>query len=379
MAVLTSKERLLRTLNREPVDHVPVTPDTSNMIPCRLTDRPFWDIYLYQDPPLWKAYIDCVKHFGFDGFVNAAMGRAAVDAPGSPWRLAIVVKTDERIVTQRYRDDGGKTEWEDCVTVYPVKDPPTRNIRPISKLGLPDVPETWEPVEGVKEWPTGGELLEVILDEMGDYGIVGTPCGGTVVVNGPDAILDYYDSPDKYRQISRNRLEATEKQFDAIQSLPRRPDYVSCGGSGTLVWQTPDTVRELALPIVKRVTQLAKQAGIPTAIHSCGPERALVEMCANETDLTMIDPLEVPPMGDCDLAELKQSFGDKIVLKGNLNTTSVMLHGSAEDVVAASRKAIDDAAEGGGFVLSTGDQCGRDTPDENLQAMIETARTYGRY
>ena len=56
-----------------------------------------------------------------------------------------------------------------------------------------------------------------------------------------------------------------------------------------------------------------------------------------------------------------------------------MLRGSPEDVVRASRKAIDDAAEGGRFILSTGDQCGRDTPDENLRAMIETARDYGRY
>ncbi len=45
----------------------------------------------------------------------------------------------------------------------------------------------------------------------------------------------------------------------------------------------------------------------------------------------------------------------------------------------ASKQAIDDAAEGGGFILSTGDQCGRDTPDENILAMIQTARTYGRY
>jgi uroporphyrinogen decarboxylase len=50
-----------------------------------------------------------------------------------------------------------------------------------------------------------------------------------------------------------------------------------------------------------------------------------------------------------------------------------------DDVVAASKKAIDDAAAGGRFILSTGDQCGRDTPDENLRAMIETARTYGEY
>jgi uroporphyrinogen decarboxylase len=37
------------------------------------------------------------------------------------------------------------------------------------------------------------------------------------------------------------------------------------------------------------------------------------------------------------------------------------------------------AAEEGGFILSTGDQCGRDTPDENMHAMIETAREYGIY
>jgi uroporphyrinogen decarboxylase len=100
---------------------------------------------------------------------------------------------------------------------------------------------------------------------------------------------------------------------------------------------------------------------------------------AEETDLTVIDPLEVPPMGDCDLAELKRLYGERIVLKGNLHTTEVMLRGTPEDVRRASRKAIDDGARGGRFILSTGDQCGRDTPDDNLHAMVETARSYGRY
>ena len=84
-------------------------------------------------------------------------------------------------------------------------------------------------------------------------------------------------------------------------------------------------------------------------------------------------------MGDCDLAKVKREFGKKISLMGNLHTTEVMLRGSAKDVEDASKKAIDDAAEGGGFILSTGDQCGRDTPDENIYTMIEVARTYGKY
>lgn len=66
-------------------------------------------------------------------------------------------------------------------------------------------------------------------------------------------------------------------------------------------------------------------------------------------------------------------------MKGNLHTTEVMLRGRPEDVVAAARKAIDDAAAGGRFILSTGDQCGRDTPDENIFALLEVAKSYGRY
>lgn len=84
-------------------------------------------------------------------------------------------------------------------------------------------------------------------------------------------------------------------------------------------------------------------------------------------------------MGDCDLRRLKREFGTKLSLMGNLHTTEVMLRGTPEDVITASKQAIDDAAAGGGFILSTGDQCGRDTPDANLYAMIETARTYGQY
>lgn len=84
-------------------------------------------------------------------------------------------------------------------------------------------------------------------------------------------------------------------------------------------------------------------------------------------------------MGDCDLGELKRLYGDEIILKGNLHTTEVMLRGTPDDVAVASKNAIDAAAEGGRFILSTGDQCGRDTPDENLHAMIDAARSYGRY
>jgi uroporphyrinogen decarboxylase len=84
-------------------------------------------------------------------------------------------------------------------------------------------------------------------------------------------------------------------------------------------------------------------------------------------------------MGDCDLKELKRLYAGRIALMGNLHTTDVMLRGTPRQVAAAARKCIDDAAGAGGFILSTGDQCGRDTPDENILALVEVAKTYGKY
>jgi uroporphyrinogen decarboxylase len=118
---------------------------------------------------------------------------------------------------------------------------------------------------------------------------------------------------------------------------------------------------------------------VPSQIHCCDPERDLVRICAEETDLSSINPLEIPPMGDCDLALLKREYGSKISLMGNLHTTEVMLFGSTRDVRRESLKAIRAAGAKGGFILSTGDQCGRDTPDENIHEMVRVAREFGTY
>jgi uroporphyrinogen decarboxylase len=62
-----------------------------------------------------------------------------------------------------------------------------------------------------------------------------------------------------------------------------------------------------------------------------------------------------------------------------MHTTDVMLLGGVKRVRLESLKAIRAAGEGGGFILSTGDQCGRDTPDENLREMVRVAEEFGRY
>ncbi len=374
---MTSRQRLAAVLRGDLPDSVPVCPDLSNMIPARLTGKPFWDIYVYQDPPLWKAHLDTIRRFEFDGgFELYSWGDLFGDQPARERRL-VHRYPDGAFVTRDY--DPAAAAWSPTVEVHTRDNPPARHVDP-AKIGLPTPPPRWEPIEGIKPWPTGLALWRLIRDDLGDHGLIGMDSGGdTLVLESPGDIYAYADDPRPFYEKRERILETVRRRMAAIRQLEVKPDFIMCGGSGSLVFQSPAIFRELALPVLRTVTELAAAMGIPTHLHSCGPEAELVRMAVEETALTVIDPLEPPPMGDCDLAALKRRYGTRIVLKGNLHTTAVMLRGTVETVRAAARQAIADAGAGGGFILSTGDQCGRDTPYENIEALVETARADGRY
>lgn len=378
---LSPRERLRKVIEGGIPDCVPVAPDISNMIPAKLTGKPFWQLYLYKDPTIYMAYIDAAKYFDIDSLLD---GYAPVFMPNEEddqWEEMIVYENDDRIVTQRYNlfeSTIHKKVWEETVKVYYRSDPPTHRVNPES-IGLSKVPVSPRRIHGIKKEAKGSDLLKQVKQKMGEQGYVGVFCGTSALLGNPADIYEYYDNPEKYRILRDEKLQQFTRRFHWFMSLEEKPDFICTGASGTLVFQTPEIFRELGLPIVKHITRLCKEHNIPSHLHSCGPEKELVRICAEETDLTVIDPLEIPPMGDCNLAEIKKLYGKRLVLKGNLHTTDVMLHGTTKDVIEASKRAIDEAAEGGGFILSTGDQCGRDTPYENIHAMVETARTYGRY
>ncbi len=376
------RERLLTVLAGEIPDCVPVGPDFSNMIPARRTGKAFWDLYLYRDPPIWQAYIDCARHFDIDSLMDNYF---PMDWPSDPvdpvpWQRFIVSRANDRIVVQRSYRDNGKRIWDDTVSVYYRADPPTHGLDP-AEIHLPPEPDRFEPVEGVQDVDTSVEGLQHVKKLMGDQGLVGISMVGTGMIRNEQEVYRFYDEPAFFRKRMDQRMEQVHRRYADLKEMSpeRRPDFICVGGSGTLIWQSPEIFEQWTLPAIKQAIEFCTELGIPTHVHSCGPEAPLVKIFAEQTGLTVIDPLEIPPMGDCNLAELKRLYGDRIVLKGNLHTTEVMLRGSVDDVRAAARKAIDDAAAGGRFILSTGDQCGRDTPDANIHALVDTARTYGRY
>ena len=135
-------------------------------------------MYLYNDPPVWSAYIDAAKYFDFDALMDC-YGKIRFDELGEinhDSREVIVYRSDEKIVTRRIRKTLGHEYWDDSVDVYYRANPPARDIAP-EKIGLDRIPSHFEEVEGRIEYPQGAALLKMMKEKLGDQGVLGVVCG----------------------------------------------------------------------------------------------------------------------------------------------------------------------------------------------------------
>ena len=379
MERMTPRERLLTAIRNQKPDRVPCAPDISNMIPARLTRRPFWDIYLHENPPLWRAYLEAMRYFGIDGWFIYGDMQYRYATPLETEKKEVSRSAERIVIAERTRTPAGDLTTE---TTYYIADPPTVTVKAIK-----DPKEDWPKLRYLFQEPIGYDpsLLQVQRKELGEQGILGVGLATPgfqawfgVFHGGIEALTYLYqDHPELVEELRLLHERSILKEAEMV--IEARPDFILTGGSGAITLQSPALVRKLSLPTLKKTTRMAKEAGVLTMVHCCGYEYELVKMCAEETNLDCINPLEEPPMGDCYLARIKREFGERLSLMGNLHTTNIMLLGSPPEVERAARQAIDDAAADGGFILSTGDQCGRDTPDENIRKLVEVCKTYGRY
>ncbi len=390
---MNGKERMLTAMRRGIPDRVPVAPDISNMIPARLTGKPFWELYIFNSPSLGDAYMDAVRKFGIDAWYLYGKLRGT--------------RQDMGALTASAYDLGGFLVHPDLVRRTLVDHRPAEYVERVAietPLGKLDSETIYFPDNS--PWPSVGLIKDPIADwprlrwlmgeewsfptSLPDYDVVGDLGVYAISMDLPVdwwirlrdrgdemALYDFADRPELMDEIMQFYFRYSLACIEAC--IAARPDEVVFQGSrSSLSLISPTIYRRYNLPWIKALTRLTKEAGLIAHQHTCGRSWKLVEMNYAETDLDVMEPLEPAPGGDVDLALAKQRFGDKFCLKGNVNTFVTMLS-SPEEVEAAARKCVDDAAAGGGYILSTGDQCGRDTPDANIYKLVEVSESYGRY
>ena len=80
-----------------------------------------------------------------------------------------------------------------------------------------------------------------------------------------------------------------------------------------------------------------------------------------------------------DSKEVKEKYGDKVCLLGNIEIGEILTLGTPEDVDAEVRQKIRTLAPGGGYTVGSSNTVAHYVKLENFKAMIEATRKYGKY
>ena len=80
-----------------------------------------------------------------------------------------------------------------------------------------------------------------------------------------------------------------------------------------------------------------------------------------------------------DVSVAKREVGNRVCIIGNIDPVGTLLLGTPEKVLKESRQCIEEAGQGGGFVLAPGCGVPPNSPPKNMAMMGEAVARYGRY
>ena len=139
----------------------------------------------------------------------------------------------------------------------------------------------------------------------------------------------------------------------------------------------PKVFQELLLPRLKALTDKCHELGLVYVFRTDGNLWPIEHEFFEESGIDGYG--EIDYEAGMDLALLKPKYGKRITFWGNVPCGTILINGSKQEVTEFTKRLIDVAAPGGGFILGSSNSIMPGTPARNVMAMIETALTYGCY
>ena len=111
----------------------------------------------------------------------------------------------------------------------------------------------------------------------------------------------------------------------------------------------------------------------PIIFHTCGDWSDRFDLVTGEGSNVMF------VAAGTDMKHLKEAYGTRHCLMGNVDCVRVLLMGTTASVEEACLEALNNAGNGGGFILADDCEVPPDTPIANLRALEKTGLEYGSY
>lgn len=139
---------------------------------------------------------------------------------------------------------------------------------------------------------------------------------------------------------------------------------------------SPEMFSRFISPHLREFTAAVHAVGGIVIKHTDGNINQLLDLLV-DCGIDGIHSLD--PGAGMKIKDVKQKYGQKISLWGNIDCGNLLCLGSRQEIIQAVRECIRDAAPGGGFVLTSANSITGKVPPENYAAMLRAGRRFGQY
>lgn len=127
--------------------------------------------------------------------------------------------------------------------------------------------------------------------------------------------------------------------------------------------------QEFVAPYLKRLIEVCHSGGVKFMLHSCGAIRDLIPEIV-KLGVDILDPVQVAATG-MEPEGLKRDFGDRISFHGGVDTQTTLPFGGPEDVSREVSHRVATLGAGGGYIIAPSHNIQPDTSVENILAMYD--------
>ncbi|MCC6298479.1 MAG: hypothetical protein IT314_04220 [Anaerolineales bacterium] len=141
---------------------------------------------------------------------------------------------------------------------------------------------------------------------------------------------------------------------------------------------SPKMYADYVLPYEGRLADAIRACDVPVYTHTCGKIGDRLELM-EQTRTMGIDTLDPHPLGNVELADAKNGVGQRMFLKGNMNSVSILEYTTKEEVIAEARERIAIGKPGGGYILSSACSIAPRVEPWKIELFTPLAEEIGRY
>lgn len=287
---------------------------------------------------------------------------------------ACIVELDykkEEIEPGIFRDEwGNKIEYSEEFHSLSIEGCIKTN-KDFDKYSPPDplAPHRFEPFEKARMYHDNKKAIIIRLNDVFSIprNLLGYENLFLNIASNPALIRDLVELSVEY-----NLILAKEAVKRGAKIIFTGDDYAY--RKGLLI--SPKTFNDIFYPGFQKVIKGFKELGLLVIKHTDGDIWEIIDQLI-DAGIDCLDPIE--PTSNMSIAKVKEKYGDRISIKGNVDCSEILTFGTAEEVIEETKRCISEGTPGYGFILSSSNTIHSGVKPENYIAMLDTLSEFGKY